>query len=666
MAAGTRIGGAYPVVPDRLDLRDRPYMPRVDRPPLPFIDPRKLRKTGNLLPFQIRNQEQTSACTGFALAAVIEHLYYRAKREANENVSPWMIYSMARRYDEFRGSGDEGSSLRGALKGWYKHGVCADRLWRTRLKMPKPNNNPKQDWWLDAAKRPLGAYYRVDTRSVTDMQVALNDVGVLYASAVCHKGWDVPKEANDRRLGHRIPFFQAEPDDGGHAFAIVGYDAFGFWILNSWGMRWGKNGLALLSYEDWLENAMDCWVAQLGVVTSLHMEIAKASTLRAEPEKGGVRVSLANDRVLRNREISPFVVNMANNGALSSSGEFRTNLDDLKALVSHHLGEFRKVHGIATGQPVDIAIYAHGGLTSEETAASTAARWIPKLYENKVFPIFFMWETDLWSTLRNRCQDVVTSFREGAARPTGGIREYMRRLWNQRLERTLAPVGRWIWNEMKDNADKISGARRAGMPKEDVPGGLLLYESFAAEKVKPEQVRLHLVGHSAGAIVHSFLADRLAKAGWGFQSITFMAPAVNLDTFSRTIAPHLGKKVQRYVQLHLTEQAEEDDPTCKPILYYQRSLLHLVANSFEPDRPTRILGLQRDFERWKTTLPQGKQNFMQSFASPGDQAQATTHGGFDDDDRCLQTVLKVIAGTLPMAPAAPVAVARRARRRRAS
>jgi hypothetical protein len=91
-----------------------------------------------------------------------------------------------------------------------------------------------------------------------------------------------------------------------------------------------------------------------------------------------------------------------------------------------------------------------------------------------------------------------------------------------------------------------------------------------------------------------------------------------------------------------------------------------VANSFEPDRPTRVLGRQRDFERWKATLPQAKQNFMQSFASPGDQAQATTHGGFDDDDRCLQTVLKVIAGTLPLAAAAPVAVARRARRRRAS
>jgi len=42
-----------------------------------------------------------------------------------------MLYSMARRYDEFPGDPDidTGSSLRGAIKGWYKHGACSDRLW---------------------------------------------------------------------------------------------------------------------------------------------------------------------------------------------------------------------------------------------------------------------------------------------------------------------------------------------------------------------------------------------------------------------------------------------------------------------------------------------------------------------------------------------------------
>jgi len=40
----------------------------------------------------------------------------------------------------------------------------------------------------DATRRPLGAYYRVDPNSVTDIHVALNEVGILYAGAVCHSG----------------------------------------------------------------------------------------------------------------------------------------------------------------------------------------------------------------------------------------------------------------------------------------------------------------------------------------------------------------------------------------------------------------------------------------------------------------------------------------------
>lgn len=637
-------GGPCPVVPDRLDLRDRLYQPRVSAAPKASIDPRALKRLpGNLLPFRTRNQDQTSACTGFALAAVIEHLFYRDQRK--DVVSPWMLYSMARRYDEFRGSGDEGSSLRGALKGWYKHGVCRDELWTSRLEVPEPTNDPQTDWWLDAATRPLGAYYRVDVRSVTDMHSAINEAGVLYASAVCHEGWDGPAPASgrDRRRTFRIPFQKADPDDGGHAFAIVGYDEYGFWILNSWGANWGGKGLAVLTYEDWIENAMDCWVAQLGVETSQHRAVAQASTLRTQSAEKALRVELATDSVLRNREIAPFVVNMANNGQLSRSGEFRTQESDVEALVHHHLPAFRTTHGLGQDDVVDVAIYAHGGLTSENTAAATAARWIPRLYENGVFPIFLVWETDLWNTLRNRCQDVVNSFRDGAARRTGGLHEEMRRLWNQRLERTLAPVGRWIWYEMKDNAEKISTAPRSG--------ARLLYDSFR-KSGDPAKVRLHLIGHSAGAIVHSHVVDQLAGRGWTFETVSFMAPAVTLATFADTVVPRLGREVRRYVQFHLTDQAEQDDPTCKPILYYQRSLLYLVANSFEPARPTDVLGLEKDFQRWLSAQGESIRRHITAFASPGDRTRATTHGGFDEDASCIASVLDVIKGRIPGAAAA--------------
>lgn len=171
------------VVPDAIDLRDRPYQPSVMLIPAEVLAP--------AISIPVLNQRSTSACTGFALASVIFHLQYKAKREKiQQPVSPFMLYSMARRYDEFPGdpTKDTGSSLRGAMKGWYKYGACSARLWR-KAAMPAPATNPDDDWWMDAVRRPLGAYYRVDPRSVTDMQVALNEIGVLYASAVCHEGW---------------------------------------------------------------------------------------------------------------------------------------------------------------------------------------------------------------------------------------------------------------------------------------------------------------------------------------------------------------------------------------------------------------------------------------------------------------------------------------------
>src|SRR3989442_5412433 len=511
------------VVPDRLDLRDRPYQPPVTTAPQSNLHSFAHFKFN---PF-ILDQGDTNACTGFALACVVNFLLHRAKRAGEGPVSPFFLYSMARRYDEFPGATeDTGSSLRGAMKGWYKHGVCGSELWKQE-KMPPPAASPAKDWWQDAAKRPLGAYYRVDPRSVTDMHVALNDVGILYASAVCHSSWDEGfKPEAGKRDGWRIPFVKARPDDGGHAFAIVGYDEQGFLVQNSWGGKWGDGGFATLTYEDWNEHAMDCWVAQLGVVTEQHLEVASATSLRAASTAEGVTVSLASNAELRVREISPFIIDMENNGCLSRSGEFRTNEDDLKALVTIQLDAARKLWKVDSGL-MDMAIYAHGGLTDEETAADTAARWIPALYQGQIFPIFLMWETDLWSTLKDRLEDLIT----GEPRPTGGFRDELSKWWNQRLERLLAEPGSAIWGEMKQNAEAITTNKESGVRK-------FCDECKKLKEFDQDRVRLHLIGHSAGSIVHSYIADALVGMGWTFKTINFMEPAVTVKTITDRVIQH--------------------------------------------------------------------------------------------------------------------------------
>lgn len=605
------------VVPDALDLRDRPYQPAIAVSPEPTFKPRQ-----NL---PVLYQGESSACTGFALASVVLYLQ-QARASRAPQVSPWMLYSMARRYDEFPGAAaDTGSSLRGAMKGWHKHGACRADLWR-EMGMPPTAKQAKDDWWLEAATRPLGAYYRVDVRSVTDMHVALNEVGILYASAVCHDGWDKGFDAKAPKAGWwPIPPQKGGPDDGGHAFVIVGYTPEGFIIQNSWGDQWGSGGRALLAYEDWGENAMDCWVAQLGVATEQHRAIAGATSLRVEHGK----VRLAGDVVLRDREIAPFVIDMENNGRLSGSGRFRTQPGDVAALVDTHLAAARKNWNLKPGDPVDIAIYAHGGLTGEEDAAATAAKWIPALYDAKIFPIFLMWETDLWSTLKNRLEDLVT----GQPRATGGIGDQLKRFWNERLERLLAGPGTMIWGEMKQNAEAISATQDSG--------GQLLYQCARQSKVfNGSPARLHLIGHSAGSIVHSHVVDRLCGLGWRFETLNLMAPAVTVELFNRTVLPRLkSNEVKMLNQFHLGDAQEQADPTCKPILYYTRSLLYLVSESFEGGKRTPLLGMEK---YWGKHVAPLKLKNARAWASPGSTSASATHGGFDDDKVTQKSVIELI------------------------
>jgi len=605
------------VVADSIDLRDRAYMPAVRVVPAARIPPP--------LYIPVLNQGETSACTGFALASVIYHLQYKANAKKVCAVSPYMLYSMARRYDEFPGNPalDTGSSLRGAMKGWFKYGACSADLWKTEA-MPEPNPDPKKDWWQDAVNLPLGAYYRVDTKSVPDMQIALNEIGALYASAVCHNGWMEGENVKTKNKTDiwTIPWQEGMALQGAHAFAIVGYTEEGFIIHNSWDTGWGSGGRAVLTYDDWRANAMDCWVAQLGVRTTLRAEISRAPSIRW---KDG-QVQLASDKTLRNRELDPFIVDMENNGILSNTGDFRTQESDLDALLTQHLGEARSRWNLKDTDPVDIAIYAHGGLTSEEDAANTAEVWVKALYDRKIFPIFLMWETDLWSTLKNMADDQ----KAPVERRTGTMWDNIRNFWNERLEKLLAVPGTRVWGEMKKNAEAISTNGSSG--------GIKLYQASQRSPwfKDPSKVRLHLIGHSAGSIVHSHIIDRLKD--WTFETVNFMAPAIRADEFNQLVVPALNSgRVKQYNQFELADSAELKDPTCEKLLGYSRSLLYLVSHSFEQGMLTPILGM----ERYSPSVLKGVRN-VSVYTSPGDASQSMTHGDFDNDDRTRNKVLSLL------------------------
>ena len=238
---------------DAADYRDLLYRPALINVPAeqPVDSMRRLN-------VPVLDQGAEGSCTGFGLATVIHYLLrQRPGMPDFTQVSPRMLYECAQTYDEWAGDDYEGASCRGAIKGWSHHGVCSEELWPYKdgdssegLTMLNPEREK------DANDRPLGAYYRVNKRDLAHMHAALTETSVLYASAETHSGWDRPL------IHGSIPF--RSDKQGGHAFAIVGYDREGFWIQNSWGTKWGDGGFARIQYNDWLRNGKDVWVCRLG------------------------------------------------------------------------------------------------------------------------------------------------------------------------------------------------------------------------------------------------------------------------------------------------------------------------------------------------------------------------------------------------------------------
>jgi hypothetical protein len=115
----SKLKSSLNALPDSIDIRDLVYQPSLLSVPPVLVNCGRVP--------EILDQGQEGACTGFALAAVANFLLHQ--RGLNRRVSPRMLYELARRYDEWPGEWYEGSSARGAMKGWLRHGACQRALW---------------------------------------------------------------------------------------------------------------------------------------------------------------------------------------------------------------------------------------------------------------------------------------------------------------------------------------------------------------------------------------------------------------------------------------------------------------------------------------------------------------------------------------------------------
>lgn len=621
------------VVADVIDFRDKMYVPTlVEVPQQITVEDFKKRAGKN---FPVLHQGETSACTGFAMVTMA-HFLLRTRKVFSDKklLSPHMAYKLARKYDEYAGERDDGSSARGAMKAWHKHGLCSLSLW----KEPDKPKALTRECAVDAVTRPLGAYFRVNHKDIVAMHSAISETGILYVSAGVHKNWDTVGK-------NGIIKFNPEKDVGrdGHAFVIVGYDSDGFWIQNSWGASWGKNGYARISYDDWLVNGDDVWVARLGAPVNLH----DASSVGNNFSK-----TRAAQNAISHNELRPHVISIGNNGTLKETGTFGNTIDDVDVLFNDHYKHITK-----TWKKKRILLYAHGGLVNEEAALQRLADYRKTLLENEIYPISFIWHTGMWDTLKNILRDGLKSRKsEGWI---GDAWDFVIEKTDTLLETVARGAGTRIWSEMKENAMLATTSKN---------GGARLVAEFISKKIKEEPgTELHIIGHSAGSIFHAPLIHLLSSKkctatglnnedGYNIpiKSLTLWAPAITISAFKEFYSPLISSGSINKFNLYLLDEKTEEDDNCGGI--YRKSLLHLVANAFETDKKignnpntgTPLLGMEKWIEKDKVIKALLNKTNCELILSPqnGDKSRCTAreHGAFDDDEKCVADTLSTMLG----------------------
>jgi peptidoglycan hydrolase-like protein with peptidoglycan-binding domain len=593
---------------DPVDLRDRLYTPPPASLPDAYPNPADIGKYLGVYAKAklILDQGSEGACTGFGLACVVNYLRWRKSGTPTKlaSVSPRMLYNYARRYDEYAGEEYEGSSCRGALKGWFYHGVCLEEDWPYKEADVCP---PNFGYAKRATANTLGIYYRIDTKIISDLQAAIHEVGAIYVSAFTHDGWAVPA-VSKRAIGHdTLPFIEFDgipSQSAGHAFALVGFNTRGFIVQNSWGSGWGHGGFAILSYADWLANGMDAWVAALGVPGVMQGQLAMPGGVAG----AGVAGAAAGAGWWDKATAYEHSVVLGDNGRVNN---YLTEDELARTLQYQACGLPDKWFRTqpAAGKK-RLVLFAHGGLNSEE-AAITRARALGRYFTgNGCYPLFMVWKTGLLESVRNIIAGTMS--REPAL--AGGIGEAFTDASDLLLESTVGrPLVKPIWSEMKENAAFASQPTRGG--------DLLVTALQNLASTWGDELEIHLVGHSAGAIFLGHFVDLLAARALEqrIASLHLYAPACTVQFANRHFAPQQELMKRLFLDV-LTDENERGDNVAA---VYRKSLLYFVSNSLENDARTPLLGLENiaksDYQRWdgSSTSAEALKKWRQAVADAG-------------------------------------------------
>lgn len=566
---------------DLFDANDRHYIPPLINLPTASRPSQLHRRLLGENSDYVRNQGSYPYCTAMALANVIDYLVLQrqavaatnsttdtrppARSMAEERCSARMLYEMAKAFDEYPDedpSSSSGSSLRGALKGFYHNGVYR----RPHDERTEKDELSAKVWTHDIsmAKKSretiLGTYARVAQR-ILDYQSAIAQIGIIYVSASIHCGWEAA--AINAHAG-TIPFEASTPKLGNHAFAIIGYTETGFLVLNSAGEDWGKwkddqdldcqpndhgywPGVALWSYADWSRNILDAWVMRLGVAVSA----SQFRRMRAD-SLGDDRLSGFNGQGVTRLLIHGHYLHSMD-GMLVKHGVFSNDLDSF-AQTAQLLQQTQpaQASGKTKRKYTDLLIFIESGLDSLDLMTRRCALWAGQCMEEEAqkdphfrpYPISVIWRKDVLQITEDLLEARV---RRIEAR-SGGFADARAHWLDAYAREFLQPIWRTFEGEAERCFDLDPEAAR-GEPWQALR--LLLEGASSGEA----PMGIHFIVHGSGLPWFLALARQLATAdnpeaieGLGtaterrrrLRSVTLLAPIATTEQIKMMLADLWG------------------------------------------------------------------------------------------------------------------------------
>lgn len=428
-------------------------------------------------------------------------------------------------------------------------------------------------------------------------------------------------------------------------------------MQNSWGTGFGAGGFVVLTYADWLANAMDAWVVALGVPGVLLSRMRTPMT----SVRSGLAAGAANAPWWSEELAYRHSVVLGNDGRV----ERYLTEDEINRNLLHQVTVLpdQWFRSESKGTRKRLLIYVHGGLNAEEDAIQRARALGHVFMGNDCYPLFIVWKTGLLESIG----DILADKFERDPRAGAGLGEWITDRTDLLIEKTIArPLAKPIWSEMKENA---------GLAFESGRGGDLLISALKALMSSwGENLEIHLIGHSAGAIFLGHLIDALAArdAIDAVSGVDLFAPACTVQFANRFYAPQV--ELMKRLSIHLlSDRVERNDNVAR---IYRKSLLYLVSNALESDLRTPILGLENvyepDYTGWDGTSSTGaaikswqdaaKRSGLpqritvvdddtmvvvhpKGSSSRNDVTIKSSHGGFDNDIATITDALRRVCGT---------------------